>query len=207
MHKKIKLPDIIPDLFVSDDVAIVGSSSIILDKKEGQKIDDHKDVIRFNRAITKGFEKHTGNRTTLRVTNGHTYQGFKLPDSWEFCSVNPDYIKHIENNNILYWGPHSQEEVFSQREDRIDPTSELFYYKKYNQMKFENRSFTLGTGLIIFLVSMNIKPHVYGIDVYSDGDHTHYFEKRPAPGQSHNHRVEKTILRDMNSKGLVKFHI
>ena len=88
MNKKIKLPDITPDLFVSDDVAIVGSSSILLDKKEGQKIDAHEDVIRFNRAITKGFEKHTGNRTTLRVTNGHTYQGFKLPDSWEFCSVN-----------------------------------------------------------------------------------------------------------------------
>ena len=54
-------------------LAIVGSSSSILKKKYGKKIDNCNEVIRFNRSITKNFEKYVGNKTTTRVINNAVF--------------------------------------------------------------------------------------------------------------------------------------
>jgi len=35
----------------------------------GKEIDRHTAVIRFNEAPTRGFERHVGSRTTLRLQN------------------------------------------------------------------------------------------------------------------------------------------
>jgi len=49
--------------------AVVGSAGILLTQEYGPEIDAHDCVIRFNIAPTKGFEKHAGEKTTIRFVN------------------------------------------------------------------------------------------------------------------------------------------
>lgn len=49
--------------------AVVGSSPEVKLYEDGAEIDSHDAVFRANIAITRGFEKYVGNRTTLRVIN------------------------------------------------------------------------------------------------------------------------------------------
>ena len=61
------LPAVTPDLWLDRSVAIVGSSSGLRDAGHGADIDAHAEVIRFNGAITEGYEADAGSRTTLQV--------------------------------------------------------------------------------------------------------------------------------------------
>lgn len=49
--------------------AVVGSSPEVKLYDDGAEIDSHEAVFRANHAVTKGFERHVGNRTTVRVVN------------------------------------------------------------------------------------------------------------------------------------------
>lgn len=49
--------------------AVVGSSPEITLYKDGPEIDSHDAVFRANLAVTRHFEDHVGNRTTVRVVN------------------------------------------------------------------------------------------------------------------------------------------
>ena len=59
------------DDFRDKSIAIIGNSPIILEKEDGDFIDSHDYVFRFNGAKTEGFEKHTGSKCNLRMMNGH----------------------------------------------------------------------------------------------------------------------------------------
>eukprot|EP00241_Pyramimonas_parkeae_P002642 CAMPEP_0114241566 /NCGR_PEP_ID=MMETSP0058-20121206/9698_1 /TAXON_ID=36894 /ORGANISM="Pyramimonas parkeae, CCMP726" /LENGTH=452 /DNA_ID=CAMNT_0001354095 /DNA_START=138 /DNA_END=1496 /DNA_ORIENTATION=- len=49
--------------------AIVGNSGLLKETSFGADIDAHDVVVRLNAAPTKGFERHVGKRTTVRVIN------------------------------------------------------------------------------------------------------------------------------------------
>ena len=53
------------------------SSSNLKDKEEGDFIDSFDEVVRFNRAPTKGWEKYVGSKTTVRVANNHVFSNVK----------------------------------------------------------------------------------------------------------------------------------
>lgn len=62
-----KLPAINPDLEIPEIVAIVGNSPNLLNDTNGANIDSHDCVVRFNGAVTQGFEKHAGSKTSIQV--------------------------------------------------------------------------------------------------------------------------------------------
>ena len=56
--------------------ALVGSSPDLLQENLGPLIDNHDMVVRFNGAVTKGFENHVGSKTDLRLINWR-WMGFR----------------------------------------------------------------------------------------------------------------------------------
>ena len=54
-------------------VVLVGNGPSLLATPRGGEIDAHDEVVRFNRFKLRGFEPHTGTRTTLWSTFGHGY--------------------------------------------------------------------------------------------------------------------------------------
>ncbi len=69
MAKKIDVFDL-RDMFPNvHSAAFVGNSSSVLSLENGQTIDSHDMVIRFNRAYTKGLEKKIGSRTDVLISN------------------------------------------------------------------------------------------------------------------------------------------
>ena len=63
--------------------AVVGSAGLLLTQDFGEEIDAHDAIFRFNIAPAKGFERHVGSRTTIRMINRH-HLGFREFDD-EVC--------------------------------------------------------------------------------------------------------------------------
>ncbi len=61
------LPAVSPAFAVHRSLAIVGSSSGLRAAGHGAAIDAHHEVLRFNGAVTEGFEADVGARTTVQV--------------------------------------------------------------------------------------------------------------------------------------------
>lgn len=57
----------------STKVVLVGNGPSLLQATNGSVIDKFDEVVRFNRFKLRGFEPHTGTRTTLWSTFGHGY--------------------------------------------------------------------------------------------------------------------------------------
>ncbi len=68
MHPVIPL-----NLSATTKVVLVGNGPSLLATAKGEAIDAFDEVVRFNRFQLRGFEKHTGTRTTLWSTFGHGY--------------------------------------------------------------------------------------------------------------------------------------
>ena len=54
-------------------IVIVGNGTSILDKANGEKIDNFDIVLRFNGFKIKGFEKNTGTKTNIWFTVNHAH--------------------------------------------------------------------------------------------------------------------------------------
>ena len=53
---------------------VVANSPLLLESNHGATIDSYDVVIRCNRYIIKGYEKHVGTRTDYNVVNCHVLQ-------------------------------------------------------------------------------------------------------------------------------------
>eukprot|EP00873_Tetraselmis_striata_P035977 jgi/Tetstr1/456241/TSEL_043003.t1 len=60
--------------------AVVGNGGSLLLNEMGAEINAHQAIIRFNGGITKGFEKHVGSRTTIRILNTQHIGFHEFPD-------------------------------------------------------------------------------------------------------------------------------
>ena len=56
--------------------AVVGNGGSLLANELGAEIDSHDAIIRFNGGPVRGFERHVGSRTTMRLTNTQ-HMGFR----------------------------------------------------------------------------------------------------------------------------------
>lgn len=61
-------------ILIRGDCVLVGNGPSILNSNLGEKIDSYSEVVRFNDFQIKGYEKHTGSRTTLWSCYGKNAQ-------------------------------------------------------------------------------------------------------------------------------------
>ena len=96
------LPCVVPELVLSSNIAIVGSSGNLSSSDYGQEIDEFDDVIRFNRAPTSGFEKDVGSKTTLRIVNNHVFNNNDISKEG-YTNQPKDFVRNLRNTRILFF--------------------------------------------------------------------------------------------------------
>jgi hypothetical protein len=197
-----KLPNISPDLDVSESLAIVASSNILLSSEHGSAIDSFKDVVRFNRASVKGFEKHVGSKTTLRVANNHVF-GNVPHTGWETSSQPADFIRNQRNVNILHLGTNAE---WENREKHIHQSCKAFLvsYDYIDSMMPSLGSRPSGGFCFLSLcIEAGIKPAIFGYGIDEDG-YGHYFD--PNSVSSHKFSVEREKIKGWIEAGKVVFY-
>jgi hypothetical protein len=206
---EVKLRLVVPDLPIGDKVAIIGSSSILLDKEYGSLIDSYDTVIRFNRAPTIGFEKYVGSKTTIRVTNPHVFQNIPVNDNrWKDPNKTQPakFIKNQENINVIHIGG-PQDNGWEIRGQHIHPTSKAFKMN-YNGVMVHNLSKQPTVGILtIKLMTMNdIVPDLFGFGINENGA-SHYWEDKDPISQCHNYNDERDRLKTWEKEGKVKLFL
>ena len=214
MKNKINLSLVSPDLEIHNDVAIVGSSGILLDKEYGNRIDEYGTVIRFNRAPVIGFESFVGSTTDIRVVNAHVFTNISCEGDDRFKTAKltqpKNFIKEQKNITILHIGTAGAGSLdlevmgWTSREDHIHPTSKPFLMDYHSITIGQlSKAATVGIKTIKLMMQNNIVPHLFGFGVEEDGV-THYWEERDPRSQCHNYNDERNKLKKWESEGKIK---
>ena len=195
---KQNIVTISPDLFLSNSIAIVGSSARMLEAQEGSRIDSFDNVVRFNRAPVEGYESFVGSKTTLRVANNHVFNNNQEdPKKW---TGQPRYfIKNLKNSNILYFA--KDQAPWWNRKENADESCNLYIvdYDLLEILKKQYASaiesdFSIGVGFAFLCVLSGLKPELFGFDISQESSRSHYWEQRPPAGPCHNVNKEKELL-------------
>ncbi len=191
----MNLKEITPNITISKNIALVGSSANLISNYYGFEIDQFDEIIRFNRAPTIGFESFVGSKTTIRVVNNHVFKGIPPDDRFKIDSQPPNFIKNEKNCKII---SVQYKKEYGDGKKYINETSEVFFMddlnflsKKYNL----NKSPTAGFRMLYILIQNNYKPTLYGFGLNEDDKPTHYWEKLNHKSTFHNLNKEREIIK------------
>ena len=205
-----------PPISFFPDVAVVGSSEHLLCSSHGTEIDTHQEVIRFNRAGTKGFEEHVGRRTTLRVVNFHTFQSV-----WPFSVTSKppdfdiDFCRKLRRTRIAV---HSRRPIddpypYVDRSNRVVCLYSSPVVARINSILFANEievTFIteprVGFVTVIILVASGVAPYLYGFGVDEGKVSDRKYWWRDADSNRESTDLEALALRCLESRRLVRIH-
>ena len=204
---------IAPSLTLSDDVAIVGSGGIyaknlvgyngvLTNTSRGSRIDGHTDVIRFNRAPTKGYENIVGSKTTLRVTNNHVFNNNDISNEG-YTDQPKNFIRELKDSRILYVAQDIA--PWANRESNTDPSCELYLYDWWGSYEGlrkaaslpSDKNLSVGMVMMYLCIASGITPTLYGFGIEPDDPRDHYWETRPPASAVHDISKEKNILKEL----------
>jgi len=152
-----------PECSISNNIAVVGNSSSILIKEYGSNIDSFIDVVRFNTSPIKGYEKHVGSKTTIRVCNPKFFSAVVTNNPYWDTSIKE------RNSKVICIGPedvgrsyeYGKRKIHSScTHHKIDISRAYYGFRKQP---------SVGMGFVNILVSMGIVPTVYGFCGIPDG--------------------------------------
>ena len=198
----IQLRGVYPNLFVEENIAIVGSSSNLKNEDRGALIDEFDEVVRFNRAPTKGWEKYVGSKTTIRVANNHVFANVKHSvggdencDDWKPEGQPQNFIKELKNHKILLLNKDCS--AWENKDKHIDETSTAFL-GDYICAEFYGgvMSPSVGYAFICICIMNNIKPELFGFGLEEkDEKASHYWEDKEKIISSHGYRLERENIK------------
>ena len=204
----IQLKNVTPNLFVSTNIAIVGSSSILMEKEGGAEIDKFDDIVRFNRAPTEGWEKYVGYRTTIRVANNHVFANVKHNvggdedcEDWKPKGQPQNFIKDLKQQKILLL--NKDYSAWENKKNHIDSTSTAFL-GDYRCAEFYGgvMSPSVGYAFISISIMNGIKPTLFGFGLLeSDDKASHYWENKDKIISSHGYELERENIKKWQETG------
>ena len=167
----------LPEMADWTSCAVVRSSPSVLKRSHGREIDGHSAVIRFNEAPTKGFEKHVGSKTTVRLQNPER-QGFA--EGKELCLTKN--FSNLSNPNCKIVPLSPQFIAYSRYYWHWNPkrgyTSSIGPKRREKRLK-------MSTGFIGIALALHLcsKVTLYGFEAGA-GDNGHYYNKTNTRGLS-----------------------
>jgi len=198
----IQINNVTPDLFLKKNIAIVGSSSVLLDKELGGHIDSFDEVIRFNRAPTKSWEKHVGSKTTLRVTNNHVFANVKHNvggdencEDWKPEGQPKNFIKELKEQKILLLNKDCS--AWENKDEHIDSSCKAFL-GDYISSEFYGgvMSPSVGYAFISLCIMNEIKPTLFGFGLSEESKKaSHYWEDKDKIISSHGYQLERKNIK------------
>ena len=189
--------------------AIVGNSSILIEKEYGQEIDDHDVVIRCNLGRTTGFEKHTGSKTTFRFIAAKSFTRAELLSHSEYDfnflpSLNGEhfFIRYDAGNTMSLIGGmvnnyKGNNNIHYLNSDFISKCDEL-----------KNGYSSIGYISVIFATQLFENVSLYGFNFFKEEvENSHYFEKvREGTTAGHNFDSEENIILQLQDNDTVKIY-
>jgi len=174
--------------FDHKDVALVASSSSLLNEELGSEIDKFNTVIRFNGAPTIGYEKYVGSKTTIRVMNHATLRRAKN-------------LREMKNSKFLIYTGDTWDK---KKPAFLDPSID-FYYMKPQPLDYEDVGAPLRTGMMMtqLCVQAGLIPHLFGFDIKTTYTGSHYWEERRVGATAHNGVFESKVYCRMLKEGRI----
>jgi len=168
---------------INSEISIIIPSKVLLEQKNGNKIDRSDFVIRFNQSIVKGYEEYVGSKTDLLVSNYKTYEniisGVYSLNYNKLILATPN---KINDNNII----------------RFDYNFISIILERYN---FRPKIPTAGLSMILLLVELGYKNiNIYGFEHREDKKYTYYYKEDKNNDEyireslHHDYHIENKIL-------------
>lgn len=167
--------------------AVVGNSGSLLETQFGEAIDKHDAVIRFNAAVTEGFEQFVGIKTTLRILNAPDYKG---PDGGEMR------VTTVRNADIREWAKHYQQQPkeIQERTFMTDPELLCHAWSWVQQRGEKPSSGLVGT---VMALKMCDRVDMYGFqssNYFAKYSRPHYYDwERPQKGREKVHPFTREV--------------
>jgi hypothetical protein len=202
------LKHVFPTMYLRENIAIVGSSSNLKDKEEGDFIDSFDEVVRFNRAPTKGWEKYVGSKTTVRVANNHVFGNVKHSvsgdedcEDWKAGGQPQYFIKEQKRQRILLMNRDAS--AWEDFDIQVDVTCEAFLadYGKIEEFG-KTRSPSVGYAFISLCVMNDLKTTLFGFGLNEDSQKaSHYWENKDKIISSHGYKLERENIKKWQAQG------
>tara|TARA_R110002020_G_scaffold142120_3_gene314153 strand:+ start:362 stop:982 length:621 start_codon:yes stop_codon:yes gene_type:complete len=202
--KKI-LTNVLPELELDTNIAIIGSGGQLLNDKMGNEIDSFAEVVRFNRAPTEGFEKYVGSKTTLRIANNHVFENIPHGDadeSWKDTGQPTNFILDQRNQRIMLLNKHM--EGWKHRDKHVHESCQKFL-GDFNKSEFYGDVYapTVGFAFIVLCLLDDITPTLFGFGIEEDSSSaSHYWEDK-GKNTSHKYGDERERLKEWATEGLL----
>ena len=197
-----------PECKISSSVAVVGSSGILLERDFGELIDSFDEIVRFNRAPVKEYERWVGSRTTIRLVNPHVLACMDIGKA--FSNQKADFVKDCRNCKIISLGPENEKLALNKHKKNIHESCDLFKVKPVHAANCTKGSTTIGLAFINLLIMSNITPHVFGFyglpGKKGKEGLSHYWETRPNKSTHHNYGEERKVLKEFIKREKVVYY-
>ena len=192
--------------------AVVGNSGALLETQFGESIDRADAVIRFNAAVTEGYEQFVGARTTYRILNRPEprlrYEGYSHKNETTLTMLrdNGDVRAWIREVRDLDRGPSSLAESYF-----FDFEFLCLAWRLVHKKGVRPSSGLVGIVLALHLCRRG-EVDVYGFNsanYFSPSSRPHYYDwERPAKGRERVHPfdTERRFYRALQRSGYVRLH-
>lgn len=196
--------------------AVVGNSGNLRQSGNGNLINSHDFVIRMNKAVTRGFEKDVGNRTThhflypesaVDIAHGVSLVllPFKLRDlEWLTSALSTGEIK------TTYM--RVKERVDADKDKVLVVNPVFFKYVHDHWTEHHGRYPSTGMLAIIFALHTCDKVSVFGYGADQQGNWHHYWEENRYAGAFrktgvHSADFETQIIQQLAKEGKISLHL
>ena len=193
-------------------IHIVGSSSVLLENKMGELIDQADYVVRFNRSIVQGFEEYVGSKTTHRYVNRPAAKNEFEP----YQKRNQNFFKELNHEKIILDDPNWNSspimnetnfyKVFSKSCDWTYLNRGLevkTFYTTYkstfldHNIIFPDTNPSVGFAMVCYCLNRKFDIKLFGFGIEEDSSKSsHYYEDKPSnTAVGHNYMFERKILK------------